>query len=399
MKALSLTLFFGSLAAMTAASDVSLYLFYPFQDEKEFPLGSLAHPVQGLQVITPDAVVTEGEAQVDSRHLDVSGSVVVMGNRFTGNGQTHLEIWVKPQAVDFADGAEFLDFDGAAVALFRSGDGQAELHALHIGEDQRGFWVSTGVRIAVTNHVAGAWFRLNIAQQWEAGTWDLAVNGTQVLQGIGRGGRADGKLLEVWPHGNGPEGRKSFEDLAGSADLPDVLESQLASLRQPRSTAVAPAASMEKKVKRLTSDAKRRQHTLPEPDPSQAGKVRLLNLSLKVVGGGRHIGEFESRDKSGNDQKFALYTPGYDENGKPKPLQIRIRCDAELEEGASLGRIEWAVTEHPQEGDSRVKVIVFGTFANGPSVLATIPSEWSNKPLSIQCGQLGLTQPYPSTFA
>ena len=100
---------------------------------------------------------------------------------------------------------------------------------------------------------------------------------------------------------------------------------------------------------------------------------------------------FESDAKNGKKQKFALYTPGYDEDGKPKPLEVQIRCDAQLKEGATLADIEWAITEHQGEDQKKnLMVILFGTFETGPSLIAKIPSEWSNKPLSIQCGQLGL---------
>jgi len=373
---------------------MSPYLFYPFEDAQAFPLGPFVGSKQGLQLMTPEAIVTKDQQQlVASRYLDVSGSTVVVGKRFTGHGQTHMEIWVRPIAVSFKDGAEFIDYDGAAVALFQNGDGVAELHALHIAEDQKGFWVSTGIRLPVKDGAAEDWFRLNITQQWEVGTWDLAVNGTQVLQGIGRGACADGKMFEVWLYGNGAQSFNSFDDLLISADPPDLLESKLASRRKPHSNPASWLLSHDKKVSRQTSDDKRRQHTLPSPDPTKAGQVQVLNISVEVVGGGKHIGEFESKDKLGQEQKFALYSPGYDEDGKAKPLQIRIRCDAKLKEGVSLSRIEWAVTEHPKDGATQVKVIVFGTFAKGPSLTATVPSEWSNKALSIQCGQLGLAKP------
>lgn len=392
MKAPLFFLIGVSFAQWVVADEMSPYLFYQFEDAKVFPIGPLVDNAQGLQMMTPESIVIEEPGIVPSRFLEVSGSTVVIGNRFTGHGKTHLEIWVRPRAVSFKDGAEFFDFDGAAVALFQNVDGLAELHALHIGEDQKGFWVSTGVRLRVKDGVVEDWFRINITQQWEVGTWDLAVNGTQVLQGIGRGACADGKMFEVWLYGNGSQSVNRFDDLLISADPPDVLESKIASMRKPRISTSSVVSSQEKKVSRQTSDDKRRQHMLPSPDPKKYGQVQVLNMSLKVVGGGRHIGEFESKDKNGQEQKIALYSPGYDEDGKAKPLQVRIRCDAKLGEGVSLSQIEWAITEDPKEGANEVKVIVFGTFATGPSLIASVPSEWSNKALSIHCGQLGLTK-------
>ena len=61
-----------------------------------------------------------------------------------------------------------------------------------------------------------------------------------------------------------------------------------------------------------------------------------------------------------------------------------------IKEGATLDDIEWAITENPKDGEEQVRVILSGTFHSGPSLIAKVPSEWSNKPLSIHCGALGL---------
>lgn len=365
------------------------YLFINFDDASVFPPGEIAGATQGIQVITPVANVVKDEAGPKS-HLQVSGSVVLLANRFTGDGQTHFEAWVRPQAVTADDGMEFLDYDGAVLAMFRTDEDHAEIHALHMVSADVAFWVSTGVQIPIKNGIAVDWHVIHIQQHWEQSTWDLTLDGVMVLQGLGRGQYADGKLTEVWLYGHGDQSLNAFDDLLLSADAPDVLERELAAHYQRRTSVAAQAQQKKKLVGRSTTDSHRRQKTQAQPDPKKIETAKILDVSLQVVGGGRHIGEFESTEKDGKKKKFALYTPGYDENGKPKPLEVQIRCDAELKEGASLDDIEWAITEHPKDGEEQVRVILSGTFQSGPSLIAKVPSEWSNKPLSIRCGTLGL---------
>lgn len=365
------------------------YLFINFDDASVFPPGEIAGATLGIQVITPVANVVKDEPGPKS-HLQVSGSVVLLANRFTGDGQTHFEAWVRPQAMTTGVGMEFLDYDGAALAMFRTDEDHAEIHALHMVSADVAFWVSTGFQIPIKNGIAVDWHVIHIQQHWEQSTWDLTLDGVTVLQGLGRGQCAEGKLSEVWLYGHGDQSLNAFDDLLLSAEAPDVLERELAALYQIRISTAAQARQKKKLVGRSTTDSLRRQKTQAQPDPKKIGTARILDLALQVVGGGRHIGEFESTEKDGKKRKFALYTPGYDENGKPKPLEVQIRCDAELKEGASLDDIEWAITEHPKDGEEQVRVILSGTFQSGPSLLAKVPSEWSNKPLSIHCGALGL---------
>lgn len=375
--------------ALANADGDSPYLFYTFDNPAEFPAGTLENDIQGLLTIEPEATVAEETAPHASRHLSVTGAIVLSGKRFTGNGKTHLEVWVRPQSVAVAEGTEFLDYDGAAVALFRTGQGHAELHALHISEKDKGFWVSTGQRISIDEDGrAISWHRLHIIQHWEKGRWDLALDGMPVLEGLGRGASAQGRDFELWFYGQGAQAANAFDDVLICALSPDLLESHLARTRTTQVPTSPPPLETEKRVTRQTTESSRRQKALASENRPRIGRAKILNIQLQVIGGGRHIGEFESKDPSGQPQNFALYTPGYDEDGKPKPLEIQIRCDAELEEGASLEQIQWAITEHSQDPAQNVRVIVHGTFANGPSLIAEVPSEWSNKPLAIRCGKL-----------
>lgn len=392
MRLLFLPLILLAFTRTSSSADSSLpYLFVNFEDNKEFPSGTLRAGSHALQMMSPDASVVEGASQDESRHLMVSGAVALVGQRFTGDGQTHLELWAKPHSERTSDGTEFLDFDGAVVGLFESSEEKAEFHVFHATESDRGCWLSTGVTVALQKGVCEAWHRINVTQDWSQGTWSLGIDGAPVMEGIGRCTCAEGNLFELWLYGAGEREPSAFDDLVVSSVPPDVLERAVAS--RARAIARPPGNRQERRVARLSADAARRQHREPQPDSRKSASSRIFETHIEVVGGGRHIGEFTSKGKSGEDKKFALYTPGYDENGKPKPLQVRIRCDAKLELGASLRELEWAVTEMPKDKQSSVRVIVHGTFEKGPTLTVTIPSEWSNKALSIRTGYLKLERP------
>jgi hypothetical protein len=119
LLALSATLIMGLSSIHPLAAGGTPYLFIDFDDSALFPLGKLKSETGGLQVMMPDAAIVK-EADEAKDHLHVSGSVVLLANRFTGDGQTHLEVWVKPRAVVMGDGMEFLDYDGAVLAFFQA---------------------------------------------------------------------------------------------------------------------------------------------------------------------------------------------------------------------------------------------------------------------------------------
>lgn len=370
------------------------YRFTDFEDVQAFPPGPLRGEAGGFQVTALAAGVAEkaGGVEGESRHLRVSGAVVQMGRRFTGEGKTHLELWVRPRAEQAGEGTEFLDFDGAAVALFAVSASEAEFHALHITEGDQGYWIATGVRVPVKAGQSERWHRISLCQDWGQGTWDLAVDGAVVLEGIGRGRCAEGAVFALWLYGTKDGKAAAFDDVLISPVPPELLEQQEAlrlRQRQPQGRVVENGAGQ---VGPQTQDMRRRQHGQPPPERGALGQIKSMELHAEVVGGGRHIGEFDAKEETGEMRQYALYSPGYDEEGKPKPLQLRLRCDAQLEEGATLAQIQWAITEMRQEADpgKPLRVVMHGTFAKGPTVLATLPSEWSNKPLEIRCGKLEL---------
>lgn len=387
---------FGAFWGGCLPAEEAPFYFTNFEDVVAWPGGELKTPRAGWQVTEPAAWIRNGDMAKGSRHLEVSGAVNFLGERFTGDGQTWLEIWVRPRAMRMTEGAELLDFDGAVLAFFEDGKGKGEWHGLHITEDGAGHWIATGVKAPLSDGAAAHWHCVGIIQNWAERTWDLVVDGRPVLTGMGRGECAAGRHFELWFYGHGDGFANRYDDVLVSPVPPAVLEAQQVELRKDRQAARTELQGDEKRVGAGSSEGRRRKHQLPRPQWQSRGRAEVLSLALEVVGGGRHIGQFESRNDQGAVEKFALYSPGYDAEGKPKPLEILIRCDAKLEAGARLGDIEWAVTALEEQNQSGQRVIAWGDFSTGPGVKTTLPSEWSNKPLAVHCGSLGLKEKFSS---
>ena len=216
---------------------------------------------------------------------------------------------------------------------------------------------------------------------WEAGTWSFKVDGGEGLTGLQRSGRIEPDRFECWLFGQ-EEGDCAFDDLLITPLAPDQLEAQASAGQLQRRTPVEGPGQSRPRVSTGKQAAPRRHTALPKP----AGQPAVdFDFHLKVVGGGRHIAGIDLKEKPEGQNRIALYAPGYDAAGQPLPLQVEIRCDAHLGEGVALADLHWAITE---AGDARngelLPVLVQGDFSTGPTQLATVPSKWSNKALSIQ---------------
>lgn len=372
------------------ASEVPYY-FWKFEAAEGFPEGPLQTGTKGLQVMVPEASIQHEDTAAVGQFLHLNGAVVLLGERVTGEGKTYLELWVCPSATEAGEGNEFLDFDGAAVGLFRDETGHAFLNAFHAGEDGQGYWLSTGAELPLdAKGRSQEWHRLTLVQEWQRGVWELHLDGMVVMTGLGRGKIEPGSEFELWLYGqNSAESPGcDFDDLLISALAPDSLENlQRAALK-----AVSRPQARSKTTTAQAGDQTRRQYRSPEPDRSIKTELLAQMVSVEIIGGGKQIGRFETSDESGKPKRFILYTASYDEAGKPKPLILEMRCDTSLAKGIRLEEIEWMVTDQTNDQQAKVTVISHGTFATGPIQQVKVPSEWSNKALSSGIGELGLTK-------
>ena len=377
--------------ARSAEGDKISYHLYSFEAPR-FEQGSLSGSPQGLRLVQGTARIaatqtTPGSAQhlVLDQHGPHS-AVLLTGKRLAGDHRSHGEVWVRPQATSSQNGEEFMDFDGAVVGLFRRPDeASAEFHAFHQITAVTGCWLSTGQMIGIDEQGAATqWHRLNIEHHWEAGTWSLKVDGAVGLTGLQRSGRVEPDRFECWLFGQ-EQGDCAFDDLLITPLAPDQLEAQASAGQLLRRTPAEPAGRSRPRVATGKQLVPRRHTALPKPPAGQPTAPGEFDFHLKVVGGGRHIAEIDLKEKPEGQKRIALYSPGYDAAGQPLPLQVEIRCDAHLGEGVVLADLHWAITEagDAESGELR-PVLVHGDFSTGPTQLATVPSKWSNKALSIQ---------------
>ena len=241
-----------------------------------------------------------------------------------------------------------------------------------------------------TGHPA-EWLRVGIVHDWTAGTWQIEINGTTLLVGLRRHADVVKDRFELRLYGQ-ELGDNSFDDVLISPLPPVELEARtLAQNAARRRVAQQHALDAAKRVSFAQTNQERRQRQTVKADEKIQAIPSLLDVHLKVIGGGKHITEIDYNDSKGEKQRTTLYVPGYDGNGKPLPLEVEIRCDAELKPGMTLDGISWAVTEQGDDKNPKpLTVLVHGTFVTGPTQIAKVPSKWSNKGLRIHVGQLKL---------
>jgi hypothetical protein len=389
----------GAAAGVLRAENESLpYHLIRFEENEGYQAGAFKGAGGGLQLLQGDArIVREDGDEVGQCLETVAGipyaSIHFHGERVSRNHKTYFEVWVRPSASPLAKSEEFMDLDGAVLGLFADGpDRPATFHAYHALPEDAGYWVSTGVSAAVgSSGMTQEWIRIGICQNLATGTWDLEIGGEVVMTEIRNTEtpREDG--IQLWLLGHETRANR-FDDLLVSPVEPDSLR-----LGEPKHLPQGGSdrnvhdgnldRSGERKVGRKQSDDDRRRHDAGIPAGLAKAAPKRLDVEMDIIGGGTQHGKFDGKGADPNQQSFLLYSPQYDDDGKPLPLKVRIQCDTELTEGVDLSKIVWVVTELANKEDKEPRrVIVHGTFTTGFTQIAEIPSEWANKGTQIRVG-------------
>ncbi|MDP3852076.1 MAG: hypothetical protein Q8Q59_16365 [Luteolibacter sp.] len=387
----------GAAGLLRAESESLPYHLIRFEENEGYQAGAFKGSGGGLQLLQGEARIVREDRDEAGQCLEtVAGdpyaSIHFHGERVSRNDKTYYEVWVRPCASPLAKSEEFMDLDGAVLGFFAYGpDGHATFHAYHALPEDAGYWVSTGVSAAVgSSGMTQEWIRIGICQNMATGTWDLEIGGEVVLSEIRptETSREDG--IQLWLLGH-ETGATRFDDLLVSPVDPDSLRlGETKHLPQGRSARNGHAGNLdrtgERKVGRKQSDDDRRRHDAGIPAGLAKAAPKSLEFEMDIIGGGTQHGKFDGKGADAN-RSFLLYTPQYDDAGKPLPLKVRIQCDAELAEGVDLSKILWAVTELAKKEDKEpLRVIAHGTFTTGFTQIAEIPSEWANKGTQMRVG-------------
>ena len=388
----------AAFGGLRAESESLPYHLIRFEESEGYQAEAFKGSGGGLQLLQGDArIVREGGDQAGQWLETVAGnpyaSIHFHGERVSRNRKTYYEVWVRPSASPLAKSEEFMDLDGAVLGFFADGqDGPATFHAYHALPEQAGYWVSTGVSAAVgPSGMTQEWIRIGICQNLTTGTWDLEIGGEVVLTEIRPTETLRQGGIQLWLLGH-ETGANRFDDLLVSPVEPDSLRlGEPKYLPQGRSARNGHPGNLdrtgERKVGRKQSDEDRRRHDAGIPAGMAKAAPKSLEFEMDIVGGGTQHGKFDDKASDSKNQSFLLYSPQYDDAGKPLPLKVRIQCDAELAEGVDLSKILWVVTELAKKEDKEPRrVIAHGTFKTGFTQIAEIPSEWANKGTQIQVG-------------
>ncbi len=349
---------------------------------------------EGFQVLQGSALIAAESNDSSHEYLtlkavDPFSAVSISGRRPSAKDKTYLEAWVRPHATPSERGEEFIDFEGATVGFFKNGQtGQGEVNVFHALPEDKGYWLATGHSLAVNaSGFPEAWFRIGIAIDWNSKTWDLEINGSNYIKGIAfrREGMTGQFQLRMYGQQSGDNG---FDDLLISACPPDELESKLAGraaamqriqrpLAKPRGSSVTASQA---------HDQRRQKHT-PKPDSTVEARTPHLSMDARVTDGGKHFMTIDSKDETGAPKKVAFYVPSFDSSGNPLPLEVTIKCDAQLEVGTTLADIHWEITaQDTAQAATPAAGIPHGTFSSGPTQVAAVPAGMAGKGLIIRVG-------------
>lgn len=368
--------------------------FVSFEKDQGFEIGKLEHITSGVQ-ITQGSGLTEREDGPENRQFlrltasNPFSALVMRGQRMITNGKSNLDCWVRPYASASDSSGEFLDFDGAPVAFFRDGDAATgQFHVFHQTSKSDGYWISTGPVFALDPEgLAAEWHRITITHDWSGAIWSMTINGTLALKGIRRPEGIAASRFELWLFGQSG-GDCCFDDLLVSGLGPDQLEASSNPLWKKSGSAVDPGPEPTDKIVGGQQKLEELKQKLANPgDVKIADEPVKLSLKARVTGGGRHLTDADIKDERGVSKHYGFYSPGYGDDGKPLPLQVDLRCDTRLKTGMRMSDLKWAITElEDSKNPKPVRVIVEGDFSSGPTLTATVPSEWSNKALSVHVG-------------
>ena len=296
----------------------------------------------------------------------------------------HAEFWARPPVSSVESGTEFFNLGGAVLGFFRAGEGEGEVYAMHGGGDRDNVWISTGVRVPLdARGTAANWTQFGIRLRRDEQRWDLLIDGGKVLAGLRTVSLPGNDTLPFWFFGDAARPMR-LDGVFLSSVAPEIMEKlQAARTRRiARRQTNAGRILYPQIVTRVKPTKELRKAAQPALTQGQAPALRGWRLTLET--GGRTYERPEPDPKAEpNAPRIIPYAPGYDDNGKPLPLKIRITADAELKPGVDLSKLRWQVAEWIGWPDKLGKVLQSGDFRTGLVQEVVSPPEGARKATSV----------------
>ncbi len=362
------------------------YFETSFERDQGYTEGRLANPDLPWNVVTGEAIITDGEPQDGLQALQMSGSdpiarLRVQSRILAAEAIVYVDCWIRPPAS--ADDAEFLDFDGALVSFRQAGD-QGEFSIFHATGEKTGHWITTGQRFDLSElGQASDWIRVTILRDYTTGSWHLWLDGQVAFQNIRALPADDPEVRAAWIVGNESTSLDLDNFYLGAVNpfalRPDrrgtaaAINSTTGLLPQTVGPRTNPVRSSSDPEIGDQSDF------LPEPilrgysfEGKQGGEINIPKRVINFL-------------EDSDDLKVSAFVPRYDEDGNPLPMEITFTADVELRPGADLRRIFWNVRRLPKSFEPRIDgdLLMRGSFDSSLARVVTVPGEDVRRGLSV----------------
>ena len=376
--------------APNAKAALPAYLFADFESAADWATGRLPLERAGFHLIQGSAEVVALAEKDSAQVLELGPSepfaaVFVETTAVAKAPVVFCEMLVQPPAVDTGMDAEFLDFGGAIVGFFRQG-ARGELRVLFARSAEESVWISSGLTFPLDEGGRAAeWMRIAIRLDRRTERWSLRVNGAEVLAGF-RALPGEAAGLPLWLYGQETQPTR-VDDLLVTTVEPEDLEKLIE--WQQRRTARGGGQALAPPGARLVTRAVPASKLRSMQPVIREASQRLVKPTLRAWEMALQIGDATFKpgpltEIEGRKTSLLIYSPRYDDAGRPLPGTLTITADAEVRPGVDLSRLRWMISEMKKWPDELGEVVAAGDFRTGLVQEATIPPEWIRKATAVQ---------------
>ena len=211
------------------------------------------------------------------------------------------------------------------------------------------------------------------------------MNGAEVLAGF-RALPGEAAGLPLWLYGQETQPTR-VDDLLVTTVEPEDLEKLIE--WQQRRTARGGGQALAPPGARLVTRAVPASKLRSMQPVIREASQRLVKPTLRAWEMALQIGDATFKpgpltEIEGRKTSLLIYSPRYDDSGRPLPGTLTITADAEVRPGVDLSRLRWMISEMKKWPDELGEVVAAGDFRTGLVQEATIPPEWIRKATAVQ---------------
>ena len=373
-----------ALGTVCGRDGLPAYLYVDFEADSGWSEGAWTRTDSALRLTQGAAAIVSDDdpfGQVAELHGSKDfAALAVETSPMQRVATVHAEFWARPASASAEKGTEFFNLGGAVVGFFRAGDGEGEIYAMHGGGDRENVWISTGVRVPLDGSgTAVDWTQFGIRLRRDEQRWDLLIDGGKVLAGLRVVSLPGNEKLPCSFFGDATRPLR-LDGIFLSSVAPDVMEKlQIARTQRIARRNASAGKVVHPQIVTRAKPANELRKTVQAAVP-QDETPQLRGWTVTLETGGRiYQSPKQDSGKEPGTPNIIAYAPGYDEQGKPLPLKIRIVADTELKPGVDLSKLRWQVAELLGWPDKIGKVLQSGDFRTGLVQEVVSPPEDARK--------------------